>query len=51
MRRVLLGLVCALATASCMPVMEGQDYNLEGQEVRLTPDRTMLSLAAAAIPG
>lgn len=36
MRRVLLGLLCALATASCMPVMEGQDYNLEGQEVRLT---------------
>lgn len=36
MRRVLLGLSCALATASCMPVMEGQDYNLEGQEVRLT---------------
>ncbi|MFP2925366.1 bifunctional metallophosphatase/5'-nucleotidase [Pyxidicoccus sp. 3LG] len=36
MRRVLLGLSCALATASCMPVLEGQDYNLEGQEVRLT---------------
>jgi len=36
MRRVLLGLVCALATASCMPVMEGQEFNLEGQEVRLT---------------
>ncbi|MCY1015224.1 bifunctional metallophosphatase/5'-nucleotidase [Pyxidicoccus sp. MSG2] len=36
MRRVLLGLSCALATASCMPVVEGQDYNLAGQEVRLT---------------
>ncbi|WP_163868408.1 bifunctional metallophosphatase/5'-nucleotidase [Myxococcus eversor] len=36
MRRLLLGLSCALATASCMPVVEGQDYHLEGQEVRLT---------------
>ncbi|MCP3103157.1 bifunctional metallophosphatase/5'-nucleotidase [Myxococcus sp. K15C18031901] len=36
MRRLLLGLICALASASCMPVVEGQDYNLEGQEVRLT---------------
>jgi len=36
MRRLLLGLFCALATASCMPVVEGQDYHLEGQEVRLT---------------
>jgi 2',3'-cyclic-nucleotide 2'-phosphodiesterase (5'-nucleotidase family) len=36
MRRVLLGLFCALAMASCVPVVEGQDYNLEGQEVRLT---------------
>ncbi|WP_141323238.1 bifunctional UDP-sugar hydrolase/5'-nucleotidase [Myxococcus sp. AB025B] len=36
MRRLLLGLFCALVSASCMPVMEGQDYNLEGQEVRLT---------------
>ncbi|AKQ67461.1 5'-nucleotidase [Myxococcus hansupus] len=36
MRRLLLGLSCALASASCMPVLEGQDYNLEGQEVRLT---------------
>ncbi|MBU8898240.1 bifunctional metallophosphatase/5'-nucleotidase [Corallococcus sp. H22C18031201] len=36
MRRALLGLFCALATASCMPVLEGQDYHLEGQEVRLT---------------
>ncbi|WP_084668146.1 bifunctional metallophosphatase/5'-nucleotidase [Myxococcus stipitatus] len=36
MRRLLLGLLCALATASCMPVVEGQDYHLEGQEVRLT---------------
>lgn len=36
MRRVLLGLFCALATASCIPVVEGQDYHLEGQEVRLT---------------
>ncbi|WP_163780082.1 bifunctional metallophosphatase/5'-nucleotidase [Myxococcus vastator] len=36
MRRLLLGLCCALASASCMPVLEGQDYNLEGQEVRLT---------------
>lgn len=36
MRRVLLGLFCALAMTSCVPVVEGQDYNLEGQEVRLT---------------
>ncbi|CAM3159511.1 bifunctional metallophosphatase/5'-nucleotidase [Corallococcus sp. ZKHCc1 1396] len=36
MCRALLGLFCALALASCMPVLEGQDYHLEGQEVRLT---------------
>ncbi|MBZ4335630.1 MULTISPECIES: bifunctional UDP-sugar hydrolase/5'-nucleotidase [unclassified Corallococcus] len=38
MCRALLGLfcACALALASCMPVLEGQDYHLEGQEVRLT---------------
>ncbi len=36
MRRLLLGLLCALLTASCMPVLEGQDIDLRGQEVRLT---------------
>ncbi|QRN94274.1 bifunctional metallophosphatase/5'-nucleotidase [Archangium violaceum] len=36
MRRFLLGLLCALLSASCMPVMEGQDIDLSGQEVRLT---------------
>lgn len=36
MRRALLGLTCALASASCMPVLEGEEIPLEGQEVRLT---------------
>ena len=36
MRRALIGLLCALASASCMPVLEGEEYNLAGQEVRLT---------------
>jgi 5'-nucleotidase/UDP-sugar diphosphatase len=36
MRRLLLGLLCALLSASCMPVMEGQNIDLSGQEVRLT---------------
>ncbi|WNG49040.1 bifunctional metallophosphatase/5'-nucleotidase [Archangium minus] len=36
MRRLLLGLLCALTCASCMPVMEGQEIDLRGQEVRLT---------------
>jgi 2',3'-cyclic-nucleotide 2'-phosphodiesterase (5'-nucleotidase family) len=36
MRRLLLGLLCALLSASCMPVLEGQDLDLSGQEVRLT---------------
>src|SRR5690348_956282 len=36
MRRLLPGLLCALVSASCMPVMEGQEVDLSGQEVRLT---------------
>src|SRR5687767_7901681 len=36
MRRALIGLLCALASTSCMPVLDGEDYNLAGQEVRLT---------------
>jgi len=36
MRRLLLGLLCALLCSSCMPVLEGQDIDLRGQEVRLT---------------
>ena len=36
MRRLLFGLLCALLSASCMPVLEGQDIDLSGQEVRLT---------------
>jgi len=36
MRRALFGLLCALASASCMPVLDGEEYNLAGQEVRLT---------------
>ncbi len=36
MRRHLLGLLCALLSASCMPVMQGEDIDLSGQEVRLT---------------
>ena len=36
MRRALIGLLCALASASCMPVLDGEEYNLAGQEVRLT---------------
>ncbi|HEX8821242.1 MAG TPA: bifunctional metallophosphatase/5'-nucleotidase, partial [Archangium sp.] len=35
MRRLLLGLLCALLS-SCMPIMEGQDIDLSGQEVRLS---------------
>src|SRR5918996_1612930 len=36
MRRHLLGFLCALLSASCMPVVEGQSTDLGGQEVRLT---------------
>ncbi|WP_224367267.1 bifunctional metallophosphatase/5'-nucleotidase [Hyalangium versicolor] len=36
MRRALIGLLCALVFASCMPVLEGEEYQLAGQEVRLT---------------
>ncbi len=36
MRRALLGLFCALVSASCMPVLDGQELPLAGQEVRLT---------------
>ncbi|HEY0095630.1 MAG TPA: metallophosphoesterase, partial [Archangium sp.] len=36
MRRLLLGLLCALLSSSCMPIMEGQDIDLSGQEVRLS---------------
>jgi 2',3'-cyclic-nucleotide 2'-phosphodiesterase (5'-nucleotidase family) len=36
MRRALIGLLCILASASCMPVLDGEEYNLAGQEVRLT---------------
>ncbi|MDY7225212.1 bifunctional metallophosphatase/5'-nucleotidase [Hyalangium rubrum] len=36
MRRALIGLLCALISTSCMPVLDGEDYNLAGQEVRLT---------------
>jgi 2',3'-cyclic-nucleotide 2'-phosphodiesterase (5'-nucleotidase family) len=36
MRRALIGLLCALISASCMPVLEGEEYDLAGQEVRLT---------------
>ncbi|HYI02758.1 bifunctional UDP-sugar hydrolase/5'-nucleotidase [Hyalangium sp.] len=36
MRRALIGLLCALVSASCMPVLEGEEYNLAGQEVRLS---------------
>lgn len=36
MRRALIGLLCALASTSCMPVLDGEEYNLAGQEVRLT---------------
>lgn len=32
----LVGLLCALGSASCMPVLDGQDTNLAGQDVRLT---------------
>ncbi|MBN1209624.1 MAG: bifunctional metallophosphatase/5'-nucleotidase [Myxococcaceae bacterium] len=36
MRRALIGLLCALISASCMPVLDGEEYQLAGQEVRLT---------------
>ncbi|WP_434381244.1 bifunctional metallophosphatase/5'-nucleotidase [Melittangium boletus] len=36
MRRLLPGLLSVLLCASCMPVMEGNDIDLSGQEVRLT---------------
>ena len=36
MRRLLPGLLSVLLCASCMPVMEGEDIDLSGQEVRLT---------------
>ncbi|MGZ3459723.1 MAG: bifunctional metallophosphatase/5'-nucleotidase, partial [Archangium sp.] len=36
MRRLLLGLLCALLSSSCMPVTEGEDIDLSGQQVRLT---------------
>ncbi len=36
MSRALIGLLCALVFASCMPVLDGEEYNLAGQEVRLT---------------
>jgi 2',3'-cyclic-nucleotide 2'-phosphodiesterase (5'-nucleotidase family) len=36
MRRALIGLLCALVSTSCMPVLDGEEYNLAGQEVRLT---------------
>lgn len=36
MRRALLGLLCVLVLASCMPVLDGQEFPLAGQEVRLT---------------
>jgi 5'-nucleotidase/UDP-sugar diphosphatase len=36
MSRALLGLLCALVVASCMPVLDGEDYHLAGQEVRIT---------------
>src|SRR3954452_9436170 len=35
MSRALIGLLCALVFASCLPVVEGEKYNLAGQEVRL----------------
>ena len=36
MSRALIGPLCALVFASCMPVLDGEEYNLAGQEVRLT---------------
>jgi 5'-nucleotidase/UDP-sugar diphosphatase len=36
MSRALIGFLCALVFASCMPVLDGEEYNLAGQEVRLT---------------
>lgn len=36
MSRTLIGLLCALVLVSCMPVLDGEEYNLAGQEVRLT---------------
>lgn len=36
MSRALIGPLCALVLASCMPVLDGEEYNLAGQEVRLT---------------
>jgi 5'-nucleotidase / UDP-sugar diphosphatase len=36
MRRLLSGLLSVLLCASCMPVMEGSEVDLSGQEVRLT---------------
>jgi len=36
MSRALIGSLCALVFASCMPVLDGEEYNLAGQEVRLT---------------
>ncbi len=36
MRCALLGLSCLLVSASCMPLMDGEEYNLAGQEVRLS---------------
>ncbi|WP_224245828.1 bifunctional metallophosphatase/5'-nucleotidase [Hyalangium gracile] len=36
MSRALIGLLCALVSASCMPVLDGEEYNLAGQEVRLS---------------
>jgi 5'-nucleotidase / UDP-sugar diphosphatase len=36
MRRALIGLLCALISTSCMPVLDGEQYDLSGQEVRLT---------------
>ena len=36
MLRTLIGLLCAWMTVSCLPVMEGQQSPLAGQQVRLT---------------
>jgi 5'-nucleotidase/UDP-sugar diphosphatase len=36
MSRALIGLLCALISTSCMPVLDGEQYDLAGQEVRLT---------------